>query len=81
MTVLDVINVGCAILQTSAEVAPFVKKYMSKKDSRKMSSKRGSLQATVETDDEEELTSATPRRESAREDGQYTLGIPILYSN
>ncbi|CZR63909.1 uncharacterized protein PAC_13806 [Phialocephala subalpina] len=69
MTVLDVINVGCAILQTSAEVAPFVKKYMSKKDSRKMSSKRGSLQATVETDDEEELTSVTPRRESAREDG------------
>ncbi|KUJ14415.1 uncharacterized protein LY89DRAFT_671764 [Mollisia scopiformis] len=70
MTVLEVINVGCAILSASAEVAPFVQKYMSNKNSKNMEARRASRQATVETDDEDddERSPASPRSGSSQEE-------------
>jgi hypothetical protein len=72
MSIFDFINVGCAILSTSAEVAPLVKKYVAKKDSKKMAARKGFRQATVETDDEDE-EERNPFLESGQEDeGWYT---------
>lgn len=54
MNVFEVIHLGCAILSTSAEVAPFVKDYISKKTSKTMTARKAFRQATVESDDEDE---------------------------
>ena len=40
MTVIEVINLGCAIVSASAEAAPLIKKWKSKKDARRMAVKK-----------------------------------------
>ncbi len=67
--VIDAINFGCALISTTVDVAPYVKNYMSKKDSKKNVARRASLQATVETDDEEEEERTPTMLESSHADG------------